>query len=46
VGGAQLRQLPYAPFVHGAAVRGASGATLLSLADSGGTPPSVGLAFP
>jgi hypothetical protein len=38
VGGAQLRRLPYAPFVHSAAVRGASGATLPSLVDSGGSP--------
>jgi hypothetical protein len=46
VGGAQLRRLPYAPFIHGAAIRGASGPTLSSLADSGGSPPIVGLAFP
>jgi hypothetical protein len=37
---------PTPPFVHSAAVRGASGATLLSLADSRGTPPLAGLAFP
>jgi hypothetical protein len=42
VGGAQLHWLPYAPFIHGAAVRGASGATLPSLADSGGTPLQLG----
>jgi hypothetical protein len=37
---------PTPPFVHDAAVRGALGATLPSLADFGGTPPSAGLAFP
>jgi hypothetical protein len=34
------------PFVHSAAVRGALGATLPSLADSGGSPPTAELAFP
>jgi hypothetical protein len=46
VGGALLRWLPYTPSVHGAVVRGASGATLPGLADSRGSPSTAGLAFP
>jgi hypothetical protein len=45
VGSAYVRRLPYAPFVHGAAVRGASGTTLSSLAYFRGSSPSAGLAF-
>jgi hypothetical protein len=37
---------PTPPYVHSAAVRGASGTTLPSLADSGGSSPLAGLAFP
>jgi hypothetical protein len=38
VGCAQLHRLPYTPFVHGAAVRRASGSKLPSLANFGGSP--------
>jgi hypothetical protein len=46
VGDALLHWLPYIPSVYGAAIRGASGATLQGLADPGVSPSAAGMEFP
>jgi hypothetical protein len=38
VGGALLRWIPHTPSIHGASIRGASGAMLQGLADPGVSP--------